>query len=94
MIMYLFYVHSGCFILLFKKVLGQVSAASAAINLSRTIGHSWLPGLTDGSCFSKQSFPLLPSLSAPHCHIFMAFHRDGSDLQGLGGVTFGILLQE
>lgn len=98
--LFLFHIH---FILLFKKVLGQFSSERAAIHLFRTFCHSWLPGLTDGSCFVKLSFSELPhptkradpescwysSLRLALLY-FCCFPWRWSDLQGLGTVTFGV----
>lgn len=102
--LFLFHPHLGCFILLFKKVFWQISPVRAAIQLSRTFCHLWLPGLTDGRCFAKPSFSFLPHSAkrvdpesyqngSLHCPTLLYLHYfpwRWSDLWELGCVTFGV----
>lgn len=98
----------SCFILLFKNISRKVSPVGAAVQLSRTFCHLWLPELNYGSYFVKQSFSLLPhpnkradpescqqsSLHHPALLDCHCFPQRWSDLEGLGGYYFWGCLTE
>lgn len=103
---FLFHACLSCFILLFKKVSWHVSPVRAAVQLSRSFCHSWLPGLNNSSYFVKQSFSLVPhpnkradpesyqQSSLPHPALLDCHCFPQRFIRAGGDVTFGFYLMK